>query len=254
MGEFLGSPALERNPVRDFERGFGVAAAGMDQRLATYLDRGRFRTFTAPFDRSAVEKGFALKPAASAEVDLALGNLLVGAGRAVDAEQYLWRALTALPEDPRAAEAVAGMCLVLDRVEPALQNYREAERRGSRSYMVHFVLGQQAPREATELMFGQPDPTDAVAHFVKTLQLNPRFVPAYEALALAAALLPARSPEAEALIDRAAARYPTNAKIQAGIAFLAAKHGDRAKAHTAAERTEKIISDIAPRETVPARP
>jgi tetratricopeptide (TPR) repeat protein len=232
LAQFLGRPALERDPIADFERGFGVSAADMDRRLAKYLDHGRFQTFTWKFDRGAVENAFALKPAAAADVDLALGNLLVGVGRPGEAEAYLWRALTALPEDPRAPEAAAGMCLALNQIDRAFANYRQAQQRGSRSYLVHFMLAQQALRDATQLAFGEPDATEAVGHLLKTLEFNPRFGPAYESLALAATLLPQRSAEAEAMVARAAVRYPANAKLQAGAAALAAKYDAKVKVRT----------------------
>ncbi|MSU51642.1 MAG: hypothetical protein EXS37_21555, partial [Opitutus sp.] len=85
LAKYLQWPPTHPDPMKDFASGFGVDVAKMDERLANYLARGRFCTLTYSFDRRAVEAGFSLRAASAAEVDLTMGNLLVGAGRAPEA-------------------------------------------------------------------------------------------------------------------------------------------------------------------------
>jgi tetratricopeptide (TPR) repeat protein len=244
LADYIRQPAGGGSPLTEFEKGLGVTAAGLDAKLASYIVTGRFRDLTFPFDRNAVESEFAVRRIAAAEADLALGNLLVGVGRAADAQPHLARALAALPGDPRPLDALGAMSYQLEQNDDAEIHFRAAIRHGSRSYVSRYFLGQRSLREAMRFSFGPPDPTESAQAFMECLRLNPRFVPAAEALSAIVGLLPERSAEAEAAVRASAARYPSNLKIQAGIALLEAVHGEPVIARQTLDRVRATpISD-----------
>lgn len=240
---YLMTPPQYPDPTEDFARGFGVESARMDARLADYLARGRFFRLIFPFNRKTVDAGFVLLPNPGPEVDLTLGNLLAGVGRPVDAEPYLLRATAGLPEDARVAEAMAHLDVALKRSEAAAENYRESIRRGGGSYQAHFFLAQRSLLAKGGNGFGAGDPTEAAGHLMRCLRSNPRFEPGYEALGRAAALLPACSKEVEELIGQGAARFPANARIQAGVACIAAQNREWDRARDAAQRADPGLAD-----------
>lgn len=244
MADYIRQPGGNGPALAEFEKELGVTAATLDEKLASYIVTGRFRPLTFPFDRSAVESEFAVRRIATAEADLALGNLLIGVGRAGDAQPYLARALAALPNDPRPFDALGAMSYQLEQNDDAEVHFRAAIRHGSHSYVGRYFLGQRSLRDALRFSFGPPDPTESAQAFMECLRLNPRFVPAAEALSAVVGLLPERSADAEVLVRTSALRYPSNLKIQAGIALLEAVHGDPATARHALERVRATpVSD-----------
>lgn len=217
---YLLVPPQHPDPMEDFARGMKIDPAKMDERLAHYLARGRFSTFIYPFDRRTVDAGFVLRRASDAEVDLTLGNLLVGAGRWAEAEPYLRRADAAMPHDFRAAEALGTLDEALSRSDDAAIHYAESIRRGGSSYLAHYFLGRHSLRETGGLSAGAPDAKGAVAHLVNCIRSNPRFGPAYESLALALPMLSVRCAAAEELIEQGASRFPASPKIQMGATYV----------------------------------
>lgn len=226
FAEFIRRPPGAGKPTQELEQGLGLTAERLDRRLADYLERGQFRALTIPFDRRAVESGFAVRPASAPEVDLALGNLLVSVDRASEAEALLRRAVAGLPNDPRPLEAMALMSYQTGRSDDAELHFRAALYHGSRSYLAYYFLGQRALRDAMRAAFGPPDPTRAAESFVASLRIKPGFLPAAEALSAVIGLLPEPMPEAEHLVRAALARNPANLKLQAGLALLEMKRRD----------------------------
>lgn len=240
FADFLRLPPIGTDPAGEIEAGMGVSVEVLEKTLATHIDGGRFRTLQVTFDRSAVEAGFKSRPLAAAEVDLAFGNLLVGVNRATEAEPYLRRASTGLPDDPRGPEALGAMSQRLEQPDDMERHFTEAFRRGSRSYLGYFLIGQREMLAAMKSNFGAADPTRAVALLERSLQLNPRFAPAAEALANLLTLLPQRSPTAEAAVQIAAVRFPGNFRILAGLALLEATHGPVESARFAIARAQGV--------------
>jgi tetratricopeptide (TPR) repeat protein len=236
MADYVRQPGGSGPALAEFERGLGVTAAELDRVLADYVVSGRFRTLTFPFSRAEVEAGFVVRRVSGPEADLALGNLLVGVGRATDAESHLVRALKAFPNDARPLDALGAMSYQLQRNDDAELHFRAAIRLGSRSYVGRYFLGQRALRDAFRFSFGPPDPSKSARLFMECLELNPRFTPAAEALAAIVGLLPQRWAEAEALVRAEAARHPANLKIQAGIALLEASYAGPGLAQDALDR------------------
>ncbi len=240
FADYIRRPPIGADPTAEIEAGLGVSAAKLDQALATYLERGRSATLQLPFDRSSVEANFTVRSLSAPEIDLALGNLLVGANRAKEAEPYLWRASTGLPNDPRGPEALGLMSHVLQHPDDVERHFTEAYRRGSRGYLGYFLIGQRELQGALQFAFGAADPSKSVESLVKCLQINPRFLPAAESLANLLTMLPQRSPEAEAAVRAAAVRFPGSFRILAGLALLEAMHGSLENARAAIARAKSL--------------
>jgi len=236
LTRYATQPPMDRDPMRDFELEIGKNAAAMDRLLAEYVDHGRFRSLTMPFDRSEVQAGFHLGAPAAGVMDLTLGNLLLSADREAEAEPYLARASAALSGDPRADEALATMHIALGNEHEAAEDLRWAAKHGSTVYFVYYLLGELALHEAHTIFFDKPDVSEATTHLVHCLQLNPRFVPACESLSLATAFLTGPDKAVDDLVRAATVRYPRNAAIQLGLASVEFRHGEIARAREALQR------------------
>lgn len=243
LAQYVGGRPSDDDFTRDLEKGLGISVATLDKRMADYMAGGRFRTLTFPFDRTAVEAGFALRRPSAAEVDLMLGNLLVGVGRPADAEPYLLRALAGMPADVRPVEALAAMHLWQNRIPQALERYREAFRRGHESYLGHFVMARSALREAYSNMpvSLHLDVRDAIQHLAAALRLNRRFVLGYEAMSPLASLLRGEHEEVERIMTDGATRYPANPRIQLGLALTQIRRGKSQAARDIAQKTRPLI-------------
>ena len=243
--QFLSKPAMEGLPSRDFEAAFSLTPENLDARVAAYMaSNGRHRTLKMPFDRSAVEAGFALAPASDAEADLALGNLLIGVRRAADAGPHFARAFAALGSDPRPSEGLGIAACALEKEEDARLHLLEAERRGSTDFLVYYLLGMFEAKESRRTQLGRPDVEAEIRYFVRAVRLNPRFEDAQEALAIATVPLMEPSPEVQTLVRDAAERFLNNFRVQAACALYEARFGEVSRARRALERARASVASF----------
>lgn len=236
------------DPVEDFAQAFAVSDAAMDERLKQYVLHKKFESVTQTFDRSSVDAGFALAPATEAAVDLAMGQTLLGAGRGEDAELYLLRASSALPDDPRPYEALALAAYSAGRRDDATGYFREAVARGSVNHWAYLGLAEAEAAHASAI-YGPPDVVPAARHLARCLELKPHCVEAAELLGQLAEFLPAGS-DFEPLLTRLAGQYASNATIQLGMIFLEAKAGHVAAAQ---RRLEQLRLPSAPGQRLQAK-
>lgn len=246
---FLSAPATEKGLTSDLEIQLGLTQANLERRFTDYMNAGKFNMRRFPIDRSEVERGFALKPAAPGAVDLALGSLLHGSGRAAEAEAYFNRAIAALPEDARGYEGLAACSVAVDRIADAKRELDQAVSRSNASYFAHFLLAQIEVQELTSprLSFGAPDFGGPIVRIARALALNPRFRDGFEMMAGLVSMSESPSPGAVKLLELGTTQFPGSWEIRLGRAFASQKTKDRAAAreHLAAARRLTPSGNIA---------
>lgn len=226
---FVDGTVKRGTPAEDFAGLFGRSPAELDRDLTRWLNGRPPSGVPVPLDRGAADLGFQVRPASWAEVNLALGGLLVGVGRPAEAEDYFFRAAKAIPDDPRPMVGLGEAALAAGRPAVALAKFNDALAHGGReNFFVHYLAAMAGMRsfdaatpEATGRRYDE-----AWRNLAAALRLNPRFVPAYELTGLLLAVPLGRpSAEQEAVLREGASRYPACAGIQLGLGFIAARQG-----------------------------
>jgi len=230
------------DPEKNFETTFGLDAAAMDARMKNYIRGTRLVTWKFPFDRSNIEAGFVASAATAAEVDLVLGSLLLSSHRPDEAATLLWRAVAAMPKDPRPREALAEIELEKKDLSAAVEHYRAADALGGRSYAGYYLMGLAKLQSAAPGGFGDDDVQEAVENLVQATARNVRFRPAYESLALLARTF-GPSSEAAKRVEEGARRFPFSAELHYGLSEMARQQRDWAKARTEATRAISLMGD-----------
>lgn len=252
---YLEGKVKRGGPAEEFAGLFGRSPSDLNRELASLL-AGRPPAGTrAPLDRSTVESGFQLRPASAAEVDLALGGLLVGVGRPAEGQANFARAAEALPGDPRPLVGLGEVELAGGRPVVALAKFNDAiANGGGRDFFVHYLAAMAGMRSfettatATGVFVARYD--DAWRNLAEALRLNPRFVPAYELTGLLLTVPLGRPTiEQEALLREGASRYPSCPGIQLGLGFIAARKGQR----TAARAHAQLATEMADSSTLPLK-
>lgn len=243
---FLAQSPTSDDVGKNFEEGFGVTPDAMDLRMKAYLRGTRLTTRKFTFDRTNIEAGFVTAPASVAEVDLVLGNLLLGSNRHDEAAAYFWRAAAAMPQDPRPREALAEVELGKRDISAALDHYRAAGALGGRSYAGYYLMGQASLRSLSLSggMAGMSEDAtqEAAENFVEAIKRNARFLPAYEALGMTAFGFSEAS-EAGKLVVEGARRFPFSAELHCGVSELARKRRDWVVAHAEATRAVALCRE-----------
>ncbi len=240
FAKFLNQTPGSDDPVKELELGLGRSAADLQRMLETHLERSRVNYLRVKFDRKSVEANFKARPLAAGEADLVLGGLLLCVNQLEEARAYLLRAEAALPDDPRTAESWALLNLAQGDMDGMERQFRTAFRRGSESYVGHYLLALQEWQAAGRSVAGEVGITKAVDEYLACLRLRPQFVPAMEDLASIVTYLPERSVQAEVMVRFAALRHPRNFRIVGGLALLDATYGTLDEAQATWVRLNKL--------------
>lgn len=243
MAAFLGTPASEQGVARDLETRLQVTPADLERRLATYLQAKWLNVRRFTIDRAAIERGFAAGRAEPGEVDLALGNLLVGLGRWSEAEPYLQRGRERRPHDARGLEALAACALATQRTDAARALLEAAVQRPNATFAGYSKL---AEIWSAEIATGAASDVAAayaetIAHLQQALRLNPRFRPAYEQLVAVARSLPRADPIVGAWLAAGLLQFPESWEIRLGNAIHALKAGNRDSGRAHLEAARRLV-------------
>jgi tetratricopeptide (TPR) repeat protein len=214
------------SPQAELERTFGLSAASLDRRLATYLQRGKPERVTATFDRTNIDAGFATRKLAGWETDLVLGSLLTATGRLDEADGHLARAFLAADTDGRVREALAIQHLAKQELGEAGREAQQAIDHGRNHYLNHYIVASARLEDVALTGDRGTAPPDAVGHLVECLTLNPRFIPSYQLLGRMALSLGPNATQAQDLLLVGGSRYGGMFEIQAGCAIVAARRSD----------------------------
>jgi tetratricopeptide (TPR) repeat protein len=239
---FLGGPPGSDPTADAAGLTFGRTAVQMDADLAAYLDRKTILVLKAPLARPPKDADFTIAPAMPGEVDLALGELLLGVGRAPEAVPYFSRAMAAMPDDPRPREGLGKTEWLTGRAAEALARFEESFARGGRGFAGRYLAALAALRvlDNRAAASGQISYGVAVENLAEALRMNPRLREGYElAGVLMAHASGADAERLEAILAEGARRFPACPGIWLGLGFAAVKNDRlliaRAYARRAAE-------------------
>lgn len=214
-----------------FQQAFGVGYDGFKGRLDAYLNGGHYLIYHYRMEAGVIEKRLVSRPATPAEVELALGTLLVGAQRQDEAgtEARLQRAAALAPENPVAWQVLGEKAMMDQRLDDAERYFAKAVDAGSGSYYAHYSLGYCRTRSisAAPDLLDSSAALEAVRDFRKAMELNPRFVPAYEGLAGLMFALDAYEPADRKRLEQGERLAPDSGMIDVGLAACDLREGQR---------------------------
>jgi tetratricopeptide (TPR) repeat protein len=213
LGKYLQLVNKGMDSVTAAEQAFGDLKT-LQKLLDDYTRAGQYTYFrksteAVPLDESA----FAVTPLTLAEADAIRGDFLVQVGRMDDARALLDQALKADPNNVKAHEAMGLIEFRAGHREEAKKWYEEAAALDSKSYLAQYYAG------ALAVMGGST--TEAAEKSLRAaIELNPRFAPAYDALANLLARRNEKLDEAHMLELQAVTLDPTNLHYRLNTASI----------------------------------
>lgn len=164
------------DPVSAAQQAFGDLNQ-LQTALENYVRLGRYPIFQKSTEGEPLnEASFAVTPLSVANADAVRADFLVSTGRLDDARALAGAALTADASSARAHEAMGRIEVAADHHPEAKKWYAEAAALDPDSYVAQYYSG------ALAVMAGESS-DDAENHLRTAIRLNPRFAPAYDALA-----------------------------------------------------------------------
>jgi Tfp pilus assembly protein PilF len=178
VGQYMTLLMQHEDPVIAAEKAFGDLKH-LQIELRNYIQRNAYMHFVlssaaAPIDESL----YRVRTLTQSEADAARADFLANVNRVEDARTLLDEVLKADPNNVQAHETMGFLELRAGHIDAARKWYAEAIKLGSQNYLAHFnfanlSLGQWDAEQEKEIE----------ASLRTAIQLNPRYLPAYEQLA-----------------------------------------------------------------------
>jgi tetratricopeptide (TPR) repeat protein len=166
-----------QDPVTAAQNAFGDLKK-LDQALESYVRQSQFKEFHMVSPVDFPETSFAVRPVPSAEADSVRAGVLLSVRRTKDAETLLEEVLKEDPNSALAHETMGELKFREHDIAGARKWYAEAVQLDSKSYLSHYYFA------AMSLQAGDRGHDDAIEQSLReSIKLNPRFAPAYDALA-----------------------------------------------------------------------
>lgn len=233
----------KQDPVTAAVKAFGDLKSLQDT-LEAYIHHRDYRLMVvssaaAPLDESS----YKVRPLTGLEADAARADILAYVGRGNDARALLEKVLKEDPDNVGANETMGLLAIQAQNREEALKWYGNAVKLNAQDYLAHysFAVLSMSESDATR--------NDAIAKSLHTaIQLNPRFAPAYDSLALFYLRTHSHLDEAHMLNTQAVQLDPGNVAYRmntANVLFAMQRYSDAANVLEIAEKLAKTPSDVA---------
>jgi tetratricopeptide (TPR) repeat protein len=204
----------KEDPVIAAQQAFGDLNQ-LQNDLNRYIAQGQFMMFKMNKMVTVDESTFQLAPIATADVDAIRADVLVYNGRKKDAQLLLDATLRDDPKNALAHETMGYLKFREGDREAAKKWYGEAVALNSQSYLANYYYAAMS----MDTVGGGQDP--AIESSLRaSIKLNPKFAPAYDALALYLAREPAKTDEAHMLNVRAVMLEPDNVSYRLNAAAV----------------------------------
>jgi tetratricopeptide (TPR) repeat protein len=227
--DYLRAVAAGTHADEAFKNAFGLTYQQMDAKLREYVRFGRYFTLKKPVAPANPPK---VEPASTLEVEIALGRLSLAGARYQDALKHVEKAGVG-PNDGPDAFVLQGEILVESRdADRAKAAFETALARGSKDFRPHFELANAQYRTALALGIPiTPEEARQIANgFERAINANPQFRFSYVGLSAIATRLPAGATDDRAFLEMGLKIFPADPDIRMGLAALARRDGDRARA------------------------
>jgi tetratricopeptide (TPR) repeat protein len=196
------------------QQAFGDLAK-LQNSLNWYVNQGQYQMFRVKTEITIDESGFQSRAIPRADADATRADVMVHMQRTKDAETLLGSVLQEDPTNALANESMGYLKFREGNIDAARKWYGEAVKLDSKSYLAQYyyaVMSLQSPDDVQE---------EAIEKSLRaSIQLNPNFAPAYDALASLVCRNPARGSEAHMLNLRAIGLEPDNLNYRLNAASV----------------------------------
>ncbi|HEX4310342.1 MAG TPA: hypothetical protein VHZ25_09965 [Acidobacteriaceae bacterium] len=213
IGTYVGLVNQNEDPVRAAGEAFGDLKQ-LQSTLEDYIGQGRYMVFhmnsaAAPIDPNTMQ----VTPLTPPQVDAMRADFLAYSGRSDDAQALLNLVMKVDPNDEPAHETMGFIELRAGHRDDAKKWFGEAAAMNPQSYLALFHLG------SLEVEAGDKG-DEAEASLRTAIKLNPRFAPAYDALAMLYGTRHENLDEAHMLELQAMSLEPGNVNYRLNVANL----------------------------------
>jgi tetratricopeptide (TPR) repeat protein len=175
-------------PEQAFTNALHTTLPALETELRRYLAQGKFQPLDLTVAANlATPHAMSTRTLTPTEVCFHLGDELLRIGRLDDAESYFAHALKLAPTSPLPYEGLGLLAARRRQPQEAVQYLRQAARRGSLSFLSHYLFAQElltqtGSPEGNYTRLDQPMAAEIRAHLGSSLALMPNFAPAHHLL------------------------------------------------------------------------
>ncbi len=212
-----------------FQRVFGTDYNGMLQRLSDYVSRGNYSIISSKFDPVETSTAFKGELETDGGTELIHGYAALAAEQHDEARRRFLTAKTRGADELRAEEGLGDAAIAVGDPTEAKLHYTRAVELGSRNYRPYYFLGELLERGAIDesthqLQLGPALAREAASRFEHAINLYPRYIPSYEALALLMPCLKTFSESDRQFLQLGTQVAPDNDVIAAGLGLWEIKN------------------------------
>ncbi|MEK6322684.1 MAG: tetratricopeptide repeat protein [Acidobacteriota bacterium] len=227
-----------------FAQAFKTDGPVMERELRRYVGNRSYDGTIYTLTSTEGEKETSVRSIAEAEAHFYLGNLLARTDRLDEAEALLQKALALNPELPRCYEGLGFVALRRNKIDEAMEQFKQAATRGSKNHLAHYyyadALQQQALGDITPLL------AQKIAEELRTsIKLMPEFAHAYYKLGFLSLATGENMKEGAELLKIALRLEPQNKYFALTLAQLQTRTQDYAAAKKTLEPLLALDSDPA---------
>jgi hypothetical protein len=229
-----------RGDEEAFAESFGADMNEFQGRLQRYLLDGYYHSGLITLPQAVWPGQFTLDHPTHADLELALGGLLVVTRTPVDALPVLRVAAQEAPGDPHVWELLGAIALNDQDLAATAEDFRRAAAAGSSNYLVYFHLSaiETRPDAPPSSRPTEGSPADDARRLLRiAIGLRPDFLPAYQNLAGAIYGEEPLDPRDPELIAAGRQLDPADPILALGAAAAAIRGGDR-------EQGRKELADL----------
>lgn len=233
MGDYMALLTHHEDPVVAAEKAFGDLKQ-LQHALEDYIQRSSYMQFVLSSAAAQIdESSYKVRILTQPESDAARADFLASVQRVKEARELLDAVLLADPNNVQARETMGSMELLVGHVNEARTWYAEAVKQGSQNYLAHYYFA------ILSIGRGDPEQDKEIESSLRTaIQINPRFLPAYDQLA-SLLISKERYSDAEAVLqDSVKAARTSGEAVRAQRRIAELKQMRAARAQAAANAAE----------------
>lgn len=164
-----------------FTQAFKSDMVVVEKQLRAYVGNNGYTINVYTLASTEGETEMSLKPVSDSEAQYYLGNLLARTNRLDEGEALFRQAIALDPEMPRSYEGLGFIATNRNRMDEAMEQFKQAATRGSKNHLAHYYYAEALQRQAVGPL--TPKLAQQIAEELKTsIKLMPGFAHAYYAL------------------------------------------------------------------------
>jgi len=217
-----------------FTHSFKITPAEMEKQIRSYVNRSSYTANIYTLTSTEGEKDIAVRPVSDGEAQSYLGDLLARTNRLDEAVGILKQAAAAEPDLARPHEGLGLVAMRRNNYPEALEEFKQASTRGSKSHLAHYYYAQSLQRQVERNI--TPDVAKTIGDELRTsIKLMPGFAYAHAMLGFLSLETGQNLKEGAESLATAVRLEPQNKRFVLNLAQLQVRMQDYAAAKKTVE-------------------